>query len=103
MGYTGFSGENITQNATIGWYSSPGASRPFYTIELEATANYQSGSTTLAVPDLSGVDGLLAPPSSGTQVEWSAGVEQQSYGLGSQAPLNATWSSVWNDGSYAVP
>ena len=103
MGYAGFSGTNVIQNVTITWTSGSGASPTNYGIYLEATANYQSGSTTLAIPDLSGVSGFLPAPASGTQVQWSAAITQQSYGLGSQAPLNGTSSDVQNYGSYTAP
>ena len=105
IGYTEFSGEtNVAQEAMIQWESGSGTgSTATNQIELEGTANYQSGSTTLAVPDLSGVAGFLAAPASGTQVQWSASIMQQSYALTNRTPLNATWSSVTNSGSYTVP
>jgi len=103
--YSGFSGNaNALQNIGMVWQSGSGAGFPAnYFISVEATANYQAGSTTLAVPDLSGVAGFPTPPASGTQVEWTASIFQQSYSFTSTTPLNATWSSVSNGGSYMVP
>jgi hypothetical protein len=105
MGYTGFSGQaNVAQNAWIFWNSgSGGGSTATENIQVEATASYQSGSTTLGIPDLSGVAGFLAPAASGTRVEWDVWIQQQSWGLTSQVPPNGTLSEVSNSGLYTVP
>lgn len=104
MGYTGFTGQaNVFQNAWIFWNSGSGSSAATENIQVEATDNYQNGSTTLAIPDLSGVAGFLAPAASGTHVEWIVGMQQQSWGLTSQAPQNGTLSAVTNSGEYTVP
>ncbi len=104
MGYTGFSGQaNVAQNAWIFWSSGSGGSTATENIQMEATGSYQSGSTTLAIPDLSGVAGFLAPPTSGTRVEWIVWMLQQSWGLTSQVPPNGTSSEVTNSGLYTVP
>jgi hypothetical protein len=101
IGYTGFSGQsNVIQEAFLQYDTGATA---FDLIFVEATASYQNGSTTLAVPDLSSVPGALAPPTSGVEVQWSIGTWQQSYGLGTIAPLNSTESGVENFGSYTVP
>jgi hypothetical protein len=103
--YAGFSGQtNVLQEASTQWTTSVGAgSTTDDNLQMEATANYQGGSTTLAVPDLSGVTGFLAPPASSTQVSWDAEIWQQSYSLTGATPLNATWSGVENYGFYTVP
>ena len=105
IGYTGFAGKtNVVQDASIEWRPGSGAgTAALDLISVDATANYQGGSTTLAVPDLSGVAGFLAPPTSGTDVTWFASMWQQSYGLWSKTPLNSTTSLVDNHGSYTVP
>lgn len=106
--YTGFSGStDVFQSLSVAWEPSSTAAS---LIEVTASASYQSGSTTLAVPDLSGLPGFLASPASGKQLEWSASITRQSYGLTSTgagvanaAPLNATYSIVENNGSFTVP
>ncbi len=100
INYTGFSGQtNVLLVGSIGWTVGT-----YQSITVEATANYQSGSTALGTPDLSSIGGFLSPPPSGTQVDWSAGIGQRSYGLTSSlTPLNATWTSVGNSGSFTVP
>jgi hypothetical protein len=114
MNYTGFSGQtSVADEATLDWtvsLSAPvggGVGETGSMIEqtkVEATADYQGGSTTLAVPDLSGVTGFLASPASGTCVTWVDEMFQQSYALtSSDPPLNATWSAVSLGGTYAVP
>ena len=103
MAYTGFSGQaNTSQNAWISW--KPGNSGgSTENIQVEATASYQNGSTTLAIPDLSGTAGFFPPPSSGTRVEWNVWINQQSWGLTSPVPSNATSNQVTNSGQYTVP
>ncbi len=102
--YPGFSGQtNVIQEASIQWKTGSGGSAVTDNLEVEATANYQSGSTTLAVPDLSGVTGFLGNAPSSTQVDWTAEIWQQSFSLTSATPLNATWSGVENYGFYTVP
>lgn len=105
MSYTGFSGgANVTQDAFIQWNPEFGtAVNAFAVISIEATANYQSGATTLAIPDLSSVSGFITPPASGMPVSWLAWIQEQSYGLTSRAPLNGTFSQVSNSGSFKVP
>jgi hypothetical protein len=104
--YTGFAGQaNVHQEGYINWAMQTGSSLTFENIEVEATANYQSGSTTLAIPDLSGITGFLANPASGAQVVWYAEVWQTSYSpmTNSIPPLNATWEFVANGGNYQAP
>lgn len=102
--YAPFSGQtNVIQEASIQWKTGSGGSAVTENIEVEATANYQNGSTTLAVSDLSGVSGFLASAPSSTQVGWIAEILQQSFSLTSATPLNATWSGVENYGAYMVP
>lgn len=106
MSYSGFSSDaNVSENAWIFWGTGSGGifSTSTDDIQIQATVNYQGGSTTLAIPDLSGVSGLMAPPASGTQVEWDAWIEQQSWGFSSPIPSNAVWNTVSNTGLYTVP
>ncbi|HEV2214092.1 MAG TPA: hypothetical protein VGR64_02305, partial [Terracidiphilus sp.] len=86
--------------ATLFWgYSSPS----FSSINILATKNYQGGSTTLAVPDLSALNGFLVAPSSGTEVYWTAMIAQSSASMSLSVPLKANGSAVSNGGSYAEP
>ena len=103
--YAGFSGQtNVLQEASTQWTTSVGASSTVIdNLQVEATANYQGQSTTLAVPDLSGVPGFLASPASSTQVSWDVEIWQQSFSLTGATPLSATWSGVENYGGYTVP
>ena len=105
MGYTGFAGQaNVTQNVWIFWGSgSGGGSSSTNNIQVAATANYQAGSTTLAIPDLSGLQGFFAAPASGKQVEWVVSMEQQSWSLTAEPSLNSTANEVMNSGLYTVP
>ncbi len=104
LNYTGFSGQaNVYQEVEIDCWSGCN-STVANLIQVDATANYQDGSTTLAIPDLSGVTGFLAPPASGMEVLWYADVWKTSYGLTNVIPpLNSTWSEVSNSGYYTVP
>jgi hypothetical protein len=102
--YTGFSGKpGVIQEANYLWQAGPSGSSSYTSnqVVLSATANY--GSTTLAVPDLSGLTGLLSAPASGTQVNWNAEISQYSSGLYHELPVNSTWSGVYNQGSFTVP
>jgi hypothetical protein len=103
--YTGFSGQtNVVQEASTEWETGAGTgSTVDDNLQVEATSSYQGGSTTLAVPDLSGVKGFLANPASSTKVSWIAQIWQQSFSLTSATPVNATWNGVENYGFYTVP
>jgi hypothetical protein len=69
-----------------------------------ATTNYQNGSTSMAVPDLSGVPGFLAPPATGTTVDWTAEILQGSGRVGQgSATANSNGSAVQTSGIYIVP
>lgn len=84
----------------VGWVSATGVSSLY---EVEATANYQNGSTALAFPDLSGVAGFLPAPVSGSMTVWTAEIVQSSAGATLTMPSSATVSAVVNTGSYTVP
>jgi hypothetical protein len=63
---------------------------------VSTSASYQGGSTTIALPDLSGVSGFLPAPASGTTASWIAGVFQYD-------ASTATGSAVESSGTYTVP
>ena len=99
--YTGFTGKTgVIESAGMGWVTATGVSS-FY--EVDATANYQKGSTALAFPDLSGVAGFLPAPVSGSMTVWTAEIVQSSAGATLTMPSSATVSAVVNSGSYTVP
>lgn len=99
--YTGTSGTANGYQSTM--YSWPMGSSGTDAIDVTATLNYQAGSTTLTVPNLSSVAGFLPAPPSGAQVTWFAQVWQSSYGFNWPPPGNSTYSSVSNEGSFTVP
>lgn len=47
---------------------------PHTAITVLATANFQNGATTITIPDVTGLQGFIAPPPSGTPVFWGADV-----------------------------
>jgi len=106
--YTGFSGSsNVTEELGLAWNPNNTATN---VIDVYATSNYQAGSTTLAIPDLSSVPGLLAAPVSTANVQWVASIMEQSFpetsvgnGVAITAPLDATWSLVGYYGNFSVP
>jgi hypothetical protein len=103
--YTGFSGKTgVQMQGLIYWPAfTPGGSTWTDEIEVAATPNYQNGSTTMTVPDLSGLTGFLPTPTSGTKVQWEAEVWQFGSGYQSEPSLNSTWAGVENSGGYTVP
>jgi len=99
--YTGFPDKTgVMESAVMGWTPATGIS---VFSEINATANYQNGSTTLAFPDLSGVAGFLPPPITGSAVAWSAEIVHSSLGAALVMPSNTTGSAVANSGSFTVP
>jgi hypothetical protein len=97
--YSGFTqSSRVDESAFISW------GLPLTTqIDVTATSNYQNGSTTLAIPDLSAVTGFIAPPPSGTQVVWVGLIEQIDKGVQQAGEANAMIASVGNSGFYTVP
>jgi hypothetical protein len=105
IAYTGFSGTTgVCDEAGMGW----GTSSIQYNVALTATGNYLNGSTTEAIPDLSGLPGFVAAPASGTVVSWGAELSQGSttclpqYPY-NQNPSNSTMKMVTSGGGYYVP
>lgn len=98
--YSGLgNGAGIYETAVIDWTTVAG----FVEISVMATGNYQAGSTTLAIPDLSGVQGFEAAPVSGTGVGWVALIAQSSVGLPQALSANGSITTVENFGNYNVP
>jgi hypothetical protein len=70
------------------------------------TANALNGSTSVTLPDLSGITGFPAAPTSGTFESWSAQIDQDSTGFRppfTQAVSGAQHSMVENSGSFTIP
>ncbi|HEX8817810.1 MAG TPA: hypothetical protein VF753_20135 [Terriglobales bacterium] len=100
--YPGFSGVTASDEmATMNW-SLPGADN-FNSVSVVATSAYQAGATTLAVPDLTSLNGFLPPPPSGTMVEWYTQVSGGNYHAFLQAPANASLSGATAGGFYNAP
>jgi hypothetical protein len=92
----------VTDAAAIGWQTGSGNTTQ-YSCQVLASANYLNGSTTLVVPDLSGVPGFLTPPPSGTNVAWLAEIFQSSNGFLQPSSTAGNASSVLNGGTFTVP
>ena len=77
-----------------------GVTGDFREINMTSTANYQNGSTAMTIPDISGVNGFLTAPGSGT-VTWSADIVQGSFTATN--PLSGTITYAGNFGTYVLP
>jgi hypothetical protein len=99
--YSGFSGNaGIIDSAILTWPLS-GATQS--ELQVFATGNFLNGSTTLAVPNFSGMTGFLAAPASATQVSWLATIDQGPYSSLQPIPANSTTTTVSNSGTCTVP
>jgi hypothetical protein len=99
--YSGFSSKTGTYMAAYtDWTIS---TTGIYEVYLVASANYLNGANSLSVPDLSGLAGFIAPPPSGTNVNWVALIAQDSAGIARPMSANSTITTVENGGSYTVP
>jgi hypothetical protein len=78
LSYSGFSGKpDIDRSATIGWtLTNNGFVDISNSIVVDSSANFQNGSTSITVPDLSKLTGFVANPPSGTSVYWGASIGQ---------------------------
>lgn len=105
--YTGFtSGQLQGVISTISWYYYvlPSYSPVTGQIYEFSSANYLSGQTTLTVPDISSLTGMLALPPSGTQVLWSAEMANAvNYDASQKVPVGATFNAVGGSGTYTEP
>ena len=101
-GYTGFAGQmGVYDTGALDWTAGGGLNN--FSVNISASANYLHGATSLTVPDLSGLQGFLSPPASGTQVTWTAQIFQNSGGFMQPAQPNSTVPSVLNYGGYNEP
>lgn len=100
VNYSGFSGNSaIADSAEISWQTAGTA----YNIRVFATEAFQSGSTTLAIPDLTSIPGFLAPAPSGTTVSWFGVVYGGSYFPFIRIPSSGSLSSASDSGTYTEP
>lgn len=98
--YTGFVGKSsVLHTGSILW-PKPNFTH-FYLLEI--TPNALNGSTTATMPDLSGIPGFLAPPTSGQSVSWYADTIQEDTKTGQPIGLGSTSSNVQTYGSLTVP
>jgi hypothetical protein len=102
--YSGFSGvTNVADYGSIAWYTTAPPVTELI-IEVTATAAYQNGATTLAIPDLSAISKFIAGPASGTTVYWGDGVLSGTYQTYTPQPTNGTLSSAYyNNDMFVVP
>lgn len=103
--YNGFAGKaGVSDSAALYWFPSSTVQSEIW---ITASEKYQNGSTSLAFPDLSGLPGFLAAPTSGSRVSWSAYINQSSSGafggILEKIPANATMSEALNQGELVVP
>jgi len=99
LSYSGFSGmANISESAIIQWNQGTVSQN---LIEMTTTANYQSGATSITIPDLSGLTGFIAPATSGTTITWTANVFQGDPFL--TTPPSGIVQSVGAGGTYTEP
>jgi hypothetical protein len=97
--YSGLSGTTGVYDSVLTSWNLAGTNQ----ILMTATANYQKGSASLAIPDLSALGGFASAPPSGTEVLWVGLIAQNSQGI--EIPLSAgsLITTVANSGTYQVP
>ncbi|HUN85683.1 MAG TPA: hypothetical protein VMU48_14980 [Terracidiphilus sp.] len=100
LAYAGFAGKTGVTDAVDETWTTDASTIDM--VVVIATANSLNGSTTLAVPDLSGLAGFPAAPASGSNVVWTAVISQGS-ALSHAATGNGSTMLVSNAGSYVVP
>jgi hypothetical protein len=99
--YQGFAGKSgVIQTGIIAWNSGTTAQ---FTYQVSASAHYQNGSTTIAMPDVSGLSGFFAAPVSGTMVTWAAEITQQNVAPFQALAVNTTIVTVQDVGTYTMP
>jgi len=101
LSYAGFSGKTgVRDGLGVTWTTG---STTEDLVAVTATQNYLNRSTALAIPDLSGLTGFIAPPASGTEVTWTAEISQGSSSSGQSSGSNGSVTTVVNSGHYAAP
>lgn len=100
--YPAFSGATTTAfEAYIGWQTG---TTTFAGISVTSSANFQGGSTTVTIPDLTSITGFSQAAASGTSVSWQATVfGGPTLPFASNTLTSGTFESVQNKGSYTEP
>lgn len=100
--YPGFSGAATTAfTASIGWQPT---ATTLDGISVSATAAFQNGSTTVAIPDLTSISGFVPAPASGTTVGWSSYISGgAAFPFSGAATSAGSFESVSNQGTYVEP
>jgi hypothetical protein len=100
--YPGFSGDATTAfEASMGWQPT---ATTFTGISMTSSANFQSGSTTVTIPDLTSIAGFPPAAVSGTSVSWQAIVAGgPTLPFASNTLTSGNFESVQNKGTYTEP
>lgn len=102
--YSGYSGvAAVAQQAAIEWIPSTNA---LSSLTVIATANYQTGSNSITIPDLSSLIGFLPSPSAGSKIYWVASIwggTTPVFDFVSAPPANASMSFVEQSGTFTAP
>jgi hypothetical protein len=102
--YSAFSGmPAVAQQAEMEWIPSTNS---LYSVTVIATGNYQTGSNSITIPDLTSVAGFLPSPSSGADVYWVASVwggTTPIFDYLSAPPSNGSVSFVEQSGTFTAP
>jgi hypothetical protein len=102
ISYGGFSGSTgVYDEVNVIWPANSSTAENI--IAITATGSYLNGSTTMVVPDLSGLTGFLAPASSGTHIAWTAAIYRDSSSSPQSPSSSGTFTTVSNSGTYNVP
>ncbi len=87
--------------ANIQWFA--GSPSTLYELTVTATAAYQNGAASLAIPNLTSLSGFLATASSGTTVYWRVTVYGGTYPSYIPVPSSGTLLSADTNGTYTEP
>lgn len=102
--YSGFGGMGaVAQQAEIEWNPS---TKSLYSLTVIATGNYQAGSSSITIPDLTSVSGFLPSASSGSDVYWVASVwggTTPVFDYLSAPPASGSLSFVEQSGIFTAP
>jgi hypothetical protein len=102
--YTGYSGVSaVAQQADLEWIPS---TNQLYTLTVTATENYQAGSNSITIPDLSSLGGFLPAAAAGSQVYWAASIwggTSPVFDFLSTPPASGSMAFVQRSGKYTQP
>jgi hypothetical protein len=102
--YSGYSGmSTVAQQAEIEWIPSTNS---LYSITVTATSNYQAGSNTLGIPNLTSLAGFLPSATAGSEIYWVAGMwggTTPVFDFLSAPPSSGSISYVQQSGTFTAP